>query len=315
MIISASRRTDLPAFHAKWFMERVRAGYCRVRNPFNPAQVSRISLNPADVDAIVFWTRFPRPLLPWLDELEDRGFRYYFLFTLLDYPRVLEPGTPRTGAAIRVFQELARRIGPERVIWRYDPIVPSTVTDAAFHLRTFEKLSAALAGHTRRCVVSVLENYRKIRARMAALDPLGVRLLEPEPGSMETLFGKMAACAQSRGMELRACAQETDYSAWGVRPNRCVDPELLNSLFGLQLPLEKDPSQRTHCGCAPSRDIGAYDTCGFGCAYCYANSNFARSREKLRGQDVSAESLGESTACNGAEKTSGPAVRQLSLFS
>ena len=297
-------------------MERVRAGYCLVRNPFNPSQVSRISLAPADVDAIVFWTRFPRPLLPYLEELDARGFRYYFLFTLLDYPRLLEPRAPRTRAALDVFQELAQRIGPERVIWRYDPIVPGTVTDAAFHLRTFESLATALVGHTRRCVVSVLENYRKIRTRMAALESRGFRLLTPEPGSMERLFAGMAACAQSHGMQLRACAQETDYSAWGAGPNRCVDPELLNSLFGLQLPLDKDSSQRPHCGCAPSRDIGAYDTCGFGCAYCYANSNFVRSRIKLREQDVAAEAMGEAAgspdSAASAKKTE---MHQLSLLS
>ncbi len=312
MIISASRRTDLPAFHTRWFMERIRAGFCSVRNPFNAAQVSHISLAPADVDALVFWTRFPRPLQPFLDELDARGFRYYFLFTLLDYPSLLEPRGPRTSAAIRVFRDLAQRIGPERVIWRYDPIVPSTITDAAFHLRTFEKICASLEGHTRRCVVSVLENYRKIRTRMRALETRGIHLLEPEPGSLETLLADMAACAQSHGMEVRACAQETDYRPQGVAPNRCVDPELLNRLFGLNLPLEKDSSQRPHCGCAPSRDIGAYDTCGFSCAYCYANSNFARSRARIRAQDVNAESLGDGGEHGPHKKAAG--IRQLSLL-
>lgn len=315
MIISASRRTDLPAFHTEWFIRRVRAGYCTVRNPFNPAQQSRISLNPEDVDALVFWSRFPRPMLSYLDELDGRGFRYYFLFTLLDYPRVLEPRAPRTSAAVRVFRELAQRIGPERVVWRYDPIILGTGMDAAFHLRTFERLCDLLAGHTRRCVVSVLENYRKIRARMLALETQGVRLLPCEPDAMRGLLARMASCADSRGMELRSCAQEIDYGPQDVRPNRCVDPELLNRLFGLQLPQEKDAGQRPHCGCAPSRDIGAYDTCGFGCAYCYANSNFARSRARLRRQDVTAEAMGETPEEAAAGKTAGTRLQQLSLFS
>ncbi len=122
MIISASRRTDIPAFYAEWFMQRIRAGYCTVPNPFNRGQVSTISLAPEDVDAIVFWTRFPRPLLPHLDELDRCGYRYYFQFTLLDYPRSLETHRPDVRQAVEAFRTLAERIGPERVIWRYDPI-------------------------------------------------------------------------------------------------------------------------------------------------------------------------------------------------
>ena len=144
MIISASRRTDIPAFYAPWFMNRMRAGYCTVPNPFNRSQVSRISLRPEDVDVIVFWTRNPRPLLPALDELDDRGYRYYFQYTLLDNPRTLDPKSPPVDAAIATFQTLAERIGPARVIWRYDPSVLSSATGADFHLERYARIAAAL---------------------------------------------------------------------------------------------------------------------------------------------------------------------------
>jgi hypothetical protein len=122
MIISASRRTDIPAFYAPWFMNRVRAGFCVVRNPFNPQQSTRVSLVPQDVDLIVFWTRNPKPLLPYLKELDSRGYRYYFLFTLLDYPSWLELSTPAVENSLECFKQLSELIGPQKVIWRYDPI-------------------------------------------------------------------------------------------------------------------------------------------------------------------------------------------------
>ena len=150
MIISASRRTDIPAFYAEWMVRRLREGYCTVPNPFNRNQVSRISLRPEDVDAIVFWTRNPRPLMPYLDELDSRGYRYYFQFTILGYPREIDPKSPPAATAVEAFCELAERLGPRRVIWRYDPIVFTGITPPAFHQENFQRLAESLRGHTRR---------------------------------------------------------------------------------------------------------------------------------------------------------------------
>ena len=146
MIISASRRTDIPAFYADWFINRVREGSCEVPNPFNPRQVATISLKPEDVDSIVFWTRSPRPLFRHLRELDGRGFFYYFQYTLLDYPAVIDSHTPPAWRALDTFRALADRIGPERVVWRYDPIVLSEITPPEYHLETFGRLAAALRG-------------------------------------------------------------------------------------------------------------------------------------------------------------------------
>ena len=132
MIVSASRRTDIPAFYAEWFMNRVRAGTCDVPNPFNPQQVARVSLQPDEVDGIVFWTRHPRPLFPHLAELDKRGYRYYFQYTLLDNPRLIDPKVPPLETSLATFRELAERVGPDRVVWRYDPIVFSNVTGRSF---------------------------------------------------------------------------------------------------------------------------------------------------------------------------------------
>jgi len=291
VIISASRRTDIPAFYAEWFLRRVRAGACVVANPLNPRAASRVSLKPEDVDAIVFWTRNPRPLLSHLAELDERGFRYYFLFTVLDYPRTLDPSVPPARAAVAAFRQLARRLGPERVVWRYDPIVFSNVTGAAFHRRAFEDLAAALQGCTTRCVISFLTIYRKMAARLQALAGQGLRLETPAPAEIEALVRALATTAAQRGMELTACAEERDLAALGVRRGKCVDDELIRRQFGIRVASRKDPSQRERCRCVVSRDIGAYDTCVYGCRYCYATNSFERARENHARHDPAAESL------------------------
>jgi hypothetical protein len=298
MIISASRRTDIPAFYATWFMHRVRAGFCIVPNPFNANQVSRVSLRPEDVDAIVFWTRNPRPLLPALDELDARGYCYYFQFTLLDNPRQLDPRTPPVAAAVATFRRLADRIGPGRVIWRYDPIVLSSLTDAHFHRERYAWIAAQLRGYTARSVISVVDVYRKAARRLQALTTQGVtfpdRPPETLPGFADLVRG-LAAAAQENSMEIVSCAEEIDLTGYGVRPGKCIDDELLARVFGLQLALRKDPGQRAACGCVASRDIGMYDSCLFGCQYCYATSSFARAAANYAAHDPEAPSLRKMT--------------------
>ena len=152
MIVSASRRTDIPALYGPWFLERVRAGRCLASNPFNPAQQRYVSLRPEDVDAVVFWTKNPAPFLPVLQSLEDRGLRSVFLVTLNDYPHVFEPGVPPLAERIAAFARLCAMLGPGRVRWRYDPIVLGTLTPPAHHLRAFERLCRELAGLTDRVI-------------------------------------------------------------------------------------------------------------------------------------------------------------------
>jgi hypothetical protein len=292
MIISASRRTDIPAFHAAWFMERVREGYCLVGNPFNRGQVSRVSLAPEDVDCVVFWTRHGRPLLPHLDELEGRGLRAVFLYTIIGNPRGLDPRCPPAGTAMESFRRLAGRLGPESMTWRYDPVVLAPALGADWHKRRFAQLARGLRGATRRVVFSFMLLYRKAQKRLRGLAALG---LEPRPHTATDaaeLVPFFAACAADNGMELCACAQPEDFSSLGARASRCIDPAALNAALGLRLPLAKDPGQRPECGCAPSKDIGAYDSCGFGCAYCYATSRPPSPAELRRARRSGTPGLG-----------------------
>lgn len=291
MIISASRRTDIPAFYSRWFMNRIRAGHCMVPNPFNPTQVSRVSLKPEDVDVIVFWTRNPGPLMPHLSELEERGYRFYFLYTLMGNPRRIDPGARPMAAAARNFRELSERIGRERTVWRYDPIFLSSVTDYDFHEKTFRHIAAELRGATTRSVVSFAHLYRKARRRLEELAGEGIRLLPWDEERAGDLVRSLVETARENGMEPRSCADERDLQRYGLKPGKCVDDELISRVFGLDLRGGKDPCQRRNCGCAVSKDIGMYDSCPAGCVYCYATTSLDCARANFRAHDPEASSL------------------------
>lgn len=294
MIISVSRRTDIPAFYARWFINRVRAGYCLVTNPFNANQVSRVSLLPQDVEVFVFWTRQPRPLFRYLDELTQRGYRYYFQVTLLDNPRALDPQTPALAQAIRNFQDLAARIGHTKTIWRYDPIVFTTVTDARFHVETFTRLARALRGYTRRVVVSIADDYAASRRRMGTLRQRGVIPLDAafyQSEEFAACLRAFARVASENGMTIQSCAEELDLEPYDIAPGKCIDAEYIRATLGIEVTSVKDPSQRAACGCVVSKDIGAYDTCLFGCQYCYATPSFARAQNRYKRHDPDAPSL------------------------
>lgn len=290
-IVSASRRTDIPAFYTEWFMRRIAAGYCLVPNPLNPRQVSRVSLAAEDTAAVCFWTRHAAPLLPRLAELDTRGFRYFFLYTLLDYPRVLDSNLPRLEERIAAFAALSDRVGPDRVIWRYDPIVLSSRTDAAFHCGAFKRLAAALSGRTRRCIISLMDVYRKLGPRLRELAEEGVSLYEWDQGRFGDMIRGMVEAAGERGIALTGCSEKADLPALGVPPGGCIDAGYIGRVLGANVSRRKDPSQRERCRCAISRDIGMYDTCPFGCRYCYATSSLARARENHRRHDPRGEAL------------------------
>ncbi len=280
MIISASRRTDIPAFYAQWFMNRIRAGYCLVPNPFNPKQVSRIPLMPEDVHVFVFWTRYPAPLFPFLDELDARGYRYYFLYTLMNNPRALDPKKPSHERSLSTFQTLSRRIGKHRVVWRYDPIVFTRVTDPAFHAETYQRIAEALKGYTSRSVISTMDMYRKIKGRLGRLENEGIGIIEPPMEVVGNLLGSMARSAKRNEMDIQSCAETPVFNAHGIPPGKCIDDQLIRKAFHLEATSRKDPSQRHLCGCVASRDIGMYDTCRFGCVYCYANASFDHAKNR-----------------------------------
>lgn len=273
MIISASRRTDIPAFFSEWFINRIRERYCCTVNPFNKNQVSRVSLDPHDVDAIVFWTKDAEPITKYLDELDERGYKYYFQYTLTGYSKVWEPNIPNLGQSVETFINLSRKIGNQKVIWRYDPIIFSNVTDYDYHYKNFIKLVNLLKGSTARVVISILDDYRGSRGRINELQKIGIKLID-EPtynDSFKNLMRDMHSYAGQNGIEMFSCAEPIDLREYGIMHGKCIDDNYIKKVFNIDVNHAKDRNQRKECGCVESKDIGAYDTCLHGCKYCYAN--------------------------------------------
>lgn len=265
MIISASRRTDIPAFYAEWFFKRIHQRTVLVRNPMNFHHISQVDLSPDVVDGIVFWTKNPAPMLPRLDEL--RAYTYYFQFTLNAYGKDVEPHVPsKNEIVIPAFQKLSQRIGKDKVIWRYDPILLNADYSMTYHLRYFQSLAAKLSGYTEKCTISFLNMYKKTERN---LRPLAV--FAPTADQKTELMQRLAETAKQFGIVCDTCAEEMDFGQWGIGRARCIDNERLGRLGGYTLFVAKDKNQRPDCGCAASIDIGAYNTCEHGCRYCYAN--------------------------------------------
>lgn len=292
MLISASRRTDIPAFYAEWFFNRIQAGYVLVRNPMNAHQVSRIDLRPEVVDGIVFWTKNPLPMLDRLNELKD--YMYYFQFTLNAYGQDVESHVPsKSRVIIPVFQKLADIVGPERVIWRYDPIFYSDKYDFAYHTHYFAKLAEHLAPYTKKCTISFLDLYRSAARN---IKDLHARQLSEE--EQRKLAAQLAEIADGYGLKLDTCAESIDLQQYGIEHAHCVDAELFGKLLNCPLQLAKDKNQRLECGCAESIDIGSYDTCCYGCQYCYATNSAAKAVQNFKLHDPQAPLL---TGTLGAE--------------
>lgn len=285
VIVSASRATDIPAFHADWFMERLRAGYVEWRNPFNARQRQYVSF--AKTRAVIFWSKNPAALLPHLVELDALGLNYYFQFTLNDYEDDgLEPGVPPLAERVETFRQLAKRIGPERVVWRFDPLILTSTVTPEVLLDRIAALAEQLRGCTRRLVISFadIECYRSVLRRLSRSNA-GTREFTPE--EMDEFAAWLVERNKEWGLELSACAEDSELA--GIAKSRCIDGRLLASCFsddaelmqfisgGTLFPGEgpvssslKHRGQRKACGCIVSKDIGAYGTCQHGCLYCYA---------------------------------------------
>ena len=232
----------------------------------NRHQVSKIRLSPEVIDCIAFWSKNPAPMLPRLDELAD--YMYYFQFTVTPYDRELEKGLPQKESIIDTFRQLSDRIGPKRVIWRYDPILFSQGMDIRYHLHGFEAIAKRLASCTQICVISFVDLYQKTRRNLRE-----TTVREWSADEITRLAAGMAAIASSYGIRIQTCAERMDLEPVGIRHGRCIDRMLIEGLLGCRLNVAKDRNQRPECGCVQSVDIGAYDTCSHGCLYCYANTD------------------------------------------
>ncbi|MDR2086350.1 MAG: DUF1848 domain-containing protein [Dysgonamonadaceae bacterium] len=311
VIISASRSTDIPAFHAQWFIDRLRAGYVVWYNPFNrkPMNVSF-----QNTRVVVFWTKNPKPLIPFLKELDDRGIHYYFQFTLNDYERErFEPNVPSLDERVETFKTLSELIGKEKVIWRFDPLIVAPQVAPRDLLKKIGTVGNRLKGYTDKLVFSFIDikTYRKVQYNLvketssfSKENIVNAELTETQMTEIAEGLAKIRDRWNSEGwnISLATCAEQIDLSKYGIEHNRCIDGELMkrifpddndlayylsygklpgkNALFANELPSKqtnlKDKGQRKICGCMISKDIGMYNTCPHLCVYCYANTSKER---------------------------------------
>lgn len=265
MIISASRRTDIPAYYSKWFLNRIKEGFVFVRNPMNYRRISKISLSTEVVDAIVFWTKNPAPMIDSLDELKK--YKYYFQFTLNPYEKDIECNIPiKNRSIIPTFTELSKKIGKDKVIWRYDPILLNEKYTIDYHVKYFRMLMSKLNNYTERCTISFLDYYKSIEKNIEKQN-----IVIPSISQQIELAERFSEIANIYGIRLDTCAENYNFDKYNIKHASCIDKELIEKICGYKLKLNKDKNQREACNCVESIDIGMYSTCKNGCIYCYAS--------------------------------------------
>ena len=276
MIINTGQRTDIPAFYAPWFANRLREGFVCVRNPYNPQQVSRYRLDPSVVDVIGFCTKNPEPMFPYMDLLRDYG-QYWFV-TITPYGRDIEPNVPDKHHLLDVFRRLSDTVGVNAIGWRYDPIFLSERYTADYHFRAFEQISSALDGYTKTAVISFIDLYPKVRRNFPEVREV--------PGEAQLTLGKeMIRLAQAHGMVLKPCAEGDDLAAYGADCGGCMRISDYEYAIGKRLVVPKRKGARAQCACYLACDIGAYNTCKHLCKYCYANAEVSNVLSQSRLHD------------------------------
>lgn len=310
MIISVSRRTDIPAFYTPWLLNRLKAGFVLIKNPFN-RKVSRVSLLPEDVDAFVFWTRNASMLMKNIDALKD--YNYYFQYTITGYPKAIEKNVKSPYKTIENFVELSNIIGKEKIIWRYDPILISNTLTLNEHKRLFTKIADNLVGKTNKVVISFADFYKKTIKNLSLIENFKYIDILNEEAIMNELVKFMVKIANDRGMMIETCAESIDLSYLGVQHGKCIDDRLLKKVFNINFSSKKDIGQREACGCIKSIDIGEYNTCLHNCTYCYATYDLdSVKNNKLKHSSDSPFLIGDAKDVD--PELLIPAIKQGSLF-
>lgn len=265
MIINTGQRTDIPAFYAKWFINRIKEGYVLVRNPYRKDWVSRYDLNPDVVDCIAFCTKNPAPMLPYMDILKPFG-QFWFV-TITPYGKEIEPNVPSKEKVMEDFITLSKTLGKNSVGWRYDPIFITQKYSIERHIADFENMAKKLSGYTKVCVISFIDLYEKVKRNF----PEARNVSASERAQIGETFAEIG---QKYGITIKGCAEGKDLAEFGVDCSGCQTVETFENALNCNLCVPKNKkSPRAECNCLLGSDIGAYDTCGHLCRYCYANTN------------------------------------------
>lgn len=275
MIIQTGMRTDIPAFYSEWLINRIQEGFVLVRNPYNPIQVTKYSFSPDVVDLIAFCTKNPAPMLPFMDRLMPYG-QYWFV-TITPYGKDIEPNVPDTRTVMNNFKILSDIVGVDSIGWRYDPILIDATHTIEWHISEFEKMAATLSGYTRTCVISFIDIYKKVERNFPEAKAVSRK-------DRITIGKALIEIAAKYGMTIKPCAEGNDLAAYGADCSGCMTVATFENAIhnSLVIPKRKMNQRNGACACVLGVDIGAYDTCGHLCKYCYANTDAALVKENMR---------------------------------
>lgn len=271
-IISASRRTDIPAFYGEWLMNRIREGFAGHVNPFSGKKYL-VSLKKNDVAAIALWSKNFTPFINNAVLLKDEGCTLFFNYTITGLPAIFEPNCPAEDEAVDSMQQLSSIFSPLHINWRYDPVLVTDITDTQYHVDKFARLCSALSGYVKRCYLSFPTMYGKVEKNFRNFT--GETAISFQSLSIHERIEfaeKLSAIAQNHGIEIYSCCG--DYlSGNRIKKGHCIDGGVISTISGLDLSGLKPRPTRKECGCTESTDIGIYNACPHGCVYCYANIN------------------------------------------
>ena len=307
MIISASRRTDIPAFYSKWFINRLNEGYLLIPNPYNANRISRVDLSPENVDCIVFWTKNPHLMIKSLDYIDNLGYKYYFQYTLNPYGSNIEKNLPDISKRIDTFTKLSGKTSPKQIVWRYDPIFIDENHTVDWHIKEFSSLCKKLSGYTERCIISFIDLYRNIRNRYSNVSIENMLMLGAEFSEISNEYK----------INLYTCSETVDLTKYGIKKGACIDKLLIEDIIESKIKTRLDSNQRTNCNCIESIDIGVYNTCFNDCDYCYANSsksliNAQKHSYDLKSPMINGYPSGDEIINNRTQESS--KINQLTMF-
>ena len=281
MIISASRRTDIPSYYGKWFSNRLKAGYVLVQNPYNALRLSKLLLSPDTTDCIVFWTKNPAPMMGELKRISDLGYNYYFQFTLTPYGKAWESNLPSVEKRLDTLYTLSDKIGKQRVVWRYDPIILDGIYSVQYHIEQFASLCDKIHSYVDECIISFVDSYSHIHNIIPEISSV----------QMKEIGKAFSNIATKHHLKIAACSEKIDLQEFGITRASCIDRERIERITGCSINSKKDLGQRLECGCIESVDIGSYGTCLNGCKYCYATKSPLTARNNFKQHDPASPML------------------------
>ena len=273
MIINTGCRTDIPAFYPKWLINRIKEGYVMVRNPYNPSQVTKYSLNPDVVDCLAFCTKNPEPILKYLNELDI--YKQFWFVTITPYGKDIEANVPNKEKVIESFKKLSKHIGVNSIGWRYDPIFIGNNFDVNKHIYYFEKIAKELKNYTHNCTISFLDLYEKVKRNSPELKP-------PTKNEQIEIAKAFSKIGKENDIVIHSCCEKTYLAEYGLDISGCMSKEIVEEAIGYSLNPPKVQNLRESCNCLMGNDIGAYNTCGHLCKYCYADYNKELVLENMR---------------------------------